>query len=845
MATRLQALGKLEVEADAVRACWHCGSPLAPGADLRAALDGAERAFCCRGCLAVANTIAAAGLGRYYAVRAMPGRAPAASAVAPVAWDRAARAAGLVVDLGDDRREASLLLDGLECGACVWLVESWLARTPGVVEARVNAATRRAHVAWRPSVTSLDGVVASLDAIGYGAHPYDPRRREDGARRERRDRLLRTGVALLGMMQVMMFALPGYLGIDAPSPAEQRLIDWASLVITIPVLAWAGAPFFAGAWRDLARHRLGMDVPIALGLGAAFGASAWSTLGAGGPVYYDSVTMFVALVSVARYVELVLRQRAGEAIERAARALPPTAERLRGTDGAATVAGGANALAPGDRVLVRAGAALPADGVVVEGRGDIEEAMLTGESAPRPRAAGDRVLAGSIALSGPLVVRVTAAGAATELAAILRMVDRAAATRPRAARLADRAAGVFVVMLVLLAAATAAAWLAIDPARALPITFALLVVSCPCALSLATPAAYAAAAAALARRRLVFARPDALETLASVTHLVFDKTGTLTAGAHSLTDLRCFGALDRDAVLARAAALEASSGHALARAFADIAPAGTRLRAETVREVAGQGVEGRVDGRRMRIGRVAFVADLAGAPPAALSAWEEGVGERASVVALGDEHGFLAAFALGDSLRREARDTVRRLADLGVETSVLSGDRMAAVAGYARQAGIASARGELTPEDKRAAIEALQAQGAVVAMAGDGVNDAPALARADVSLSLAGATPIAQWTADAVALGDDLGAFADAIAHARRTRRVVRQNLGWALAYNMVAIPAAALGFVTPLVAAIGMSVSSLVVVVNASRLTRHAGGQPPEAPAAPLGRADVAPRAA
>ena len=761
-------------------------------------------------------TIAGAGLDRYYATRVAVPAAPRGDDALPADWNAAA--AAVVRERADGAHEVSLILDGLTCGACAWLCERWLATRPGVVDARVNYTTRRAEVAWRDGASTLEALVAAVAAIGYRAHPYDPVRREALARVERRALLMRTGIAWLAMMQVMMLALPGYLSDDGVAPHHQRLLDWASLVVTLPSVLYGAWPFFAGAWRDLARRRLGMDIPVALGLGAAFAASATATLGAGGPVYYDAITMFVALLLAARLYELTVRQRAGDAVERAARSAPATAERFEAWPAPATTVVDAASLAVGDIVLVRAGAAIPADGTIVDGEARVEEALLTGESWPRWRRAGDAVLGGAIARDRPLCVRVTAVGDATALAAIHRLVERAAFARPRIARLADRAAGAFVAGLVLIALATAFAWLSIDPSRVVPVLFALLVVSCPCALSLATPTALAAAAGALGRRGVLLVEADALETLARVTHVAFDKTGTLTIGRVSLAATHAVGAMRAEDALAIAAALEARSEHPVARALA-AAHRGPTAAAD-VAHVAGEGVDGVVDGRRWRLGRVPFVAALSGAVPPGLDAFVHAAGARATVVALGDASGFAAAFALGDELAAGAAETVARLHALGVGTSVLSGDRAPAAEAFAQEVGIAAARGDLSPEAKRDAIAARQRDGAVVAMVGDGVNDAPSMARAHVSIALAGATPIAQWTADVVVAGG-LTRIADAIEQARRTLAVVRQNLAWATAYNAVAIPAAALGWVTPPLAAAGMALSSLVVVANAARILR------------------------
>ncbi len=413
-------------------------------------------------------------------------------------------AAGLVGAPVAGECEAALLVEGMHCGACVWLVESWLARQPGIVEARVNFATRRARVRWRGVPADLARVLRDVAAVGYRAYAYDPARREALLRRESRALLVRTGVALLAMMQVMMLATPAYLG-EAIEREYQALLDWASLALTVPVVAYSAWPFFAGAWRSLSAGRPGMDVPVALGVGGAFAASAWATVTGSGHVYYDSVTMFVALLLVARYAELRARGKASAAIEAVARDLPHTADVVR-AGAIETVP--AHELAAGDLVRVAAGATLPADGVVVDGASSVEEALLTGESRPLRKSAGDGVLAGSVNRECPLVVRVTAAGRATTLASLGRMVERAADARPRTVAVAESIATWFVAGLLAVAAGAAFFWWQHDPGRALAVTFAVLVVSCPCALSLATPAALAVAAGTLGRSGVLAVRPN-------------------------------------------------------------------------------------------------------------------------------------------------------------------------------------------------------------------------------------------------------------------------------------------------------------------------------------------------
>jgi P-type Cu2+ transporter len=802
--------------------CFHCGAQCPPRFPWVDTADGRERVFCCAGCLAVTQTIEGAGLDAYYRNR-MTNAAPRAEgedAAALRACAAAEAADGLVRTRGDGAREVALLIDGMTCGACVVLLERWIAKQPGVVDVRVNYATRRARLVYDAAKTTLATIAGATTAIGYRAYPYDPARRETLARRDARSLFARTAIAWLAMMQVMMFAVPVYLADDGVAPEQRALLDWASLALTLPVMLYSAVPFFRGAWRDLRARRAGMDVPVALALGAAFATSAASTLFGGGAVYYDSVTMFVALLLTARYLELAARQRGADAIEALARAMPDVAERLRAWPACADTDTLPSAmLAPGDLVRVRPGATIPADGDIVDGRSLVEEAVLTGESRPRERRCGDAVLAGSVNRDGALIVRVRAAGDATRLAAVARMADAAASARPRVAALADRMAGAFVVGLLLLAAATAAVWLAIEPSRAPAVTFAVLVVSCPCAFSLATPAALTVAAGALARRGVVLARPDAIEALSRVTHVVLDKTGTLTDGHFRLLDVVPCAGVERERALGIAVALEAASEHPVARAICAAAPEGAPAPVATgVLAVPGSGVEGTIDGTRWRIGRPAFVAALSRTP---IDDRDPPAWAGATIVALGNADGIVATLACADAPRGDAAAFVARLRAQGLVAILLSGDRAATVTAIGAALGLADARGDLSPHDKRAAIAALQDDGAIVAMMGDGINDAPALAQAHVSISLASAAPLAQWSADVVVLAPRLTVVADALAQAKRTLAVIRRNLRWALAYNAIAIPAAAFGFVTPLLAAVGMSLSSLVVVAGALVLSR------------------------
>jgi P-type Cu2+ transporter len=704
----------------------------------------------------------------------------------------------------------------VRCSACAWLNERALGHVPGVLSATVNYASHRATVRWDPARARLSAILGAVAAIGYSARPWDPRRAGAALARERRGLLWRLFVAGFGAMQVMMYAFPAYLAGDGEMSADiAGLLRWASLVLTVPVVAYSAAPFFRGALRDARARRAGMDVPIALGVAVGFAASVVATVLGAGEVYFDSVSMFVFLLLGGRYLELVARERAGRALAHLDRLVPELAHRLLDHPRSAqTERVAATRLAPGDLVLVKPGESFPADGVVASGAGPVDEALVSGESAPVAKSPGSTVIGGALNLASPLVVEVRAAGPRTVLASILRLVERAQDERPRLARLADRAAGVFVLSVLALAAAAGIWWGFADPARAVPVVVAVLVATCPCALSLATPVAFTVASGALARRGIVLARAGGLEALARVTDVVFDKTGTLTRGELRLSGVDVLGAVPRERCIAIAAGLEAASEHPVAAALV-AAARGPRPVAGDVRNVPGSGLEGTVEGRTYRIGTRAFVQPL----PAGGDAAEA----KRSAVWLGDDAGLLACFGLADELRPEAAATVAALEAMGIAAHMLSGDGKATCQAAAARAGVRRVRAEADPEAKRDYVQALQRSGRVVAMLGDGVNDAPVLAQADVSFAMGAGARLAQVNADAVMLRAGLGAVPGALSIGRRATRVVRENVIWAFAYNLTVLPLALAGVLSPQAAAIGMSASSLLVILNALRLQRPA----------------------
>ncbi|MDR2679152.1 MAG: cadmium-translocating P-type ATPase [Zoogloeaceae bacterium] len=800
-------------------ACYHCGLPIPEGLDLPVDIKGMRRAMCCAGCQAVAQAIVENGLADYYTSRDALPESPREAAPAILdqlaLFDHEEFQKSFVRALGEGEREASLMLEGITCAACVWLNERHIGQLPGVTGVSVNYATRRARVRWDARRLKLSDILTAIAAIGYRAHPYDATRHEELAKKERRDALWRLWVAGFGMMQVMMYAIPVYLAGEGEMTRDiETLIRWASLLLTLPVVLYSAAPFFRGAWRDLRFCRVGMDVPVALGVGGAFVASVWATLTQGGEVYFDSVAMFVFFLLGGRYLEMNARQKAVSVTEALARLMPAFCQRLPDFPASRQPEQAMAAdLRVGDAVLVRPGETIPADGRVLEGKSRVDEALLTGESRPVGKDINDVVTGGAVNMESPLVIRVEATGEETRLSAIVRLMERAAAEKPGIVQMADRVAQWFVALLLLVAVATAWGWYQVDPAHALWITVSVLVVTCPCALALATPISLTVAAGALARDGLLVTRGHAVETLSHADCFVFDKTGTLTRGEMRLLECRTQDGFEAAAARRLAAALEQSSAHPLAVALRAAADGEALPQAEAVRAEAGLGLEGHIDGVRWRLGRPDFVGgDVVPLP------WAD---SGDTVVALGDATGVRAFFRLGDEIRAEAAGLIRDLQAHGAHVALMSGDAEAVVRRVAATLGITQAQAAMSPQAKREAVAALQREGRIVAMVGDGVNDAPVLAQAQVSVAMGAGAQLARAQADLVLLSENLTALRTGVRRCRFAFAVIRQNLGWSFVYNLVALPLAIAGYVTPWAAGIGMSASSLLVVLNALRIQR------------------------
>jgi P-type Cu2+ transporter len=870
--------------------CFHCGQPLPPDPP-RSRIEGVERAFCCRGCAAAAEWIRSAGLADYYRLRSEAGERVGEEALDYAAWDRedVQREHSRVVD---GRREITLVVDGMRCAACAWLIDRALKQVDGIEEIGANAVTARVRLRWDPARLRLSDALRRLASLGYRPHLAPGEAVEHERQRERRSMLLRLGVAALGTLQAMMFAEALYLDFSNQMPEATRdFFRWIAFLLATPVVFYSGWPFLSGMARELRARHLGMDTLIASSVLLAYLGSLVETLRGGPHVWIDAAVMFVFLLLAARAIETFARQHANAGVDRLARARPALAWRLDAAGRAEQVT--AAELSPGDLLRVGVGEAVAADGELLDA-GEFDEALLSGESRPVHRAAGDTALAGSQCRAGPVRLRVTRTGQDTRLSHLVRLVEEAQGQRPRLARLADGIASRFVVGLLVSAVAVFALWWQIAPERAFEVMLAVLVVSCPCALSLAVPAALAAAHGALARIGVLGLGSDALEHLAGVEVLLLDKTGTLTEGRPRVVGVEAFPALEelgipcrigfsrdshigpvesltksvgaeapptpntepaasadesergslpvslcgsgfsRDShigpvesltksvgaeapptaasgrageaspeqhALALAGALERGSGHPLAEAFPDPG----LLRATELRTEVGRGVAGIIEGQRLRIGRADFAAGR----------------EDDGALWLGDGSIALARFELADRPRPEAAATIAALHALGLSVELASGDGEDAVRDVAQRLGVDVFRARQSPEDKLVRLRELQAQGRRVAMLGDGINDAPVLAGADVSIAMGEGAALAHRAADLVLLGGSLARVPQAIAIARRSRAVIRQNLAWAAAYNLIALPIAATGWVTPWMAAVGMALSSLLVTLNALRLAR------------------------
>ncbi len=807
--------------------CYHCGGDLSSDNLYEATLGGSPRYFCCAGCLAIAQTIHGQGLEAFYARRIPLGQKPDSldqltdqvpdALLAyddPVLMDRFTRASSEY----PGEFETTLRLEKIRCAACVWLNEQHLKRLFGVKDVQINYVTQRATVRFNPKEVHLSKLLHSVEQIGYEAWPFEPSMSADLAKKERRQLLMRLGVAVLGMMQVMMYAWPTYTGADDLLVEQELLLGWTSWALTVPVVLYSAGPMFVVAWHSIRNFpktgMLGMDVPVSLAIALAFIAGTISLVLGVGESYFDSITMFVAFLLGARYLELLARQDAQGGAEALAKQLPATCDRFEDYPNSdVTKSVPVVRCVIGDVLRIAPGDVIPVDGVLLSGEASLNEAILSGESRPVSKKMGDILYAGSHNIVSPIVIRITALGQGTRIAGIASLLDKALLAKPQVVGLAEKWAGYFVVFLMLAAGLTAIAWYFLEPLKAWETAVAVLVASCPCALSLATPAAMAAAQGAITKLGLLVVRGHVMETLAKATDLVIDKTGTLTTGHPELKAVLALRpGYSEEQVLAIAAAMESGQKHPLALAILeaaqkqDIQPV---ILSEAPVSELGKGL-------RSGIYQLGSRQWLNLQP---ISIGQEN--EQASLVYLKDDQGLLAVFALFDTPRPGAIEFIKKVQARGIQVHLLSGDDQQTVAWWAHYFGIKHHLGGALPEDKFSFSETLQEEGKVVWAVGDGVNDAPFLAKANISVAVGSGAPLAQAGADAVLTTESLKPLSQALVLADKTKMIMRQNLIWAFVYNVIAIPVAMMGLVNPWIAGIGMSLSSLAVTLNAWRLRK------------------------
>lgn len=812
------------------KTCFHCGLDVPENLHLTVRYENEDRETCCAGCQAVAQSIIDAGLGSYYKQRtadAQKTELPPQEILDQIRLYDLPEVQSDFVETHGGTREAVLMLGGITCAACVWLIEQQLLRTDGIVRIDLNYSTHRCRVVWDDGKIRLSDILLKIRQTGYTAAPYDAQKIEAANQKERKQYIVRLAVAGLGMMQTMMFALPTYLYGGDIEPDFLQILHWGGFLMVLPVVFYCAVPFYQGTLRDLKNRRVGMDTPITVAIIMTFIAGVYSLVtNAGQGMYFESIAMLLFFLLGGRFMEQIARRKAGDAAERLVKLIPAFCHHMPDyPDTQETCEAAVVKLKAGDIVIVKPGETIPVDGTVLEGSSAVNESMLTGESLPVAKMPSEKVTAGTLNTQSPLIIRTDRTGSSTRLSHIVRLLDRALAQKPRTAELAEQYASTFVFGELLLAVPVFIGWMFYaDAHTALWITVALLVITCPCALSLATPTALAASTGALAREGILISGKQTLETLAQTTDIIFDKTGTLTQGNPTVSHISLSSGTDVAFALAVAQALEQQSEHPLARAILNhrvsdgmIPDIRVGQRLNHVGE--GVGAQLTVNGETQvwALGRAAYVAKIAGEPPQ-----DEQASESGSAVYLGNQLGFQAVFYLQDPLKEGAEEVVRKLKRQHLTLHLLSGDRETAVAETARALGIAHYRAQAMPEDKLEYVKALQKEGKKVLMIGDGINDAPVLAQADTSAAVAGGTDIARDGADIVLLNEDLNTVPHMLAQAGRTRQIIRQNLSWASAYNIIAVPLAVLGYVQPWIAALGMSFSSLVVLGNAMRLHKQ-----------------------
>jgi len=838
--------------------CFHCNLPIVEKQPPRLEVEAQSRVFCCHGCKAVCEVIVSSGNVDYYKHRQGSARTFNSQEL-PELLDKLKlydnekiQREFIRTDKDNNWKEVWLILEEIRCAACMWLNERTLRDLDGILDVQMDYTGQQARVRWDPDKIKLSEILSAITNIGYNAHPFDPSQRESLNKEQKQRSVQRIIFALIMGMAVMQSAIGGYFFGDVNAQGEFplwiKISRWVNVISTFLILAYPGQLFFRSAWRDLKNKSLGMDVPVVIGLSVAWLGSLYSTIRGEGDVYFESIAMFVLFLLIARHIELKSRIESTALLDRAAKIIPQTAKRI-GEVGLEEIP--VIELVEGDKIQLAPGETLPVDGRLLSLKSSFDESLLTGESLPVMHTQGDLVLGGSINIEQVIEVEVQSTKADSTLNEIQQLTQRSTSFRPYYVDIAESVAGKFVAIILLIASATFFFWFWKDGfsnlSNALSHTISVLIVTCPCALALAAPVALSLGAAGLNRLHLLAVKMSSIEKLSHVDTIVFDKTGTLTTGEPTVKLVKTVGIIDRDSCLQIAASMEQGSHHPFAKAIikhhvesscksggvcfpstplrtGDSAQQDCFLSYKTLEQVSGQGIEAVFDKERWRLGNEIFINEFTNGKNInaeqieEIKSWRE---QGYSVLYLANTKGLQALFCIADPLREGIENFLQQADQLDIKRKIiLSGDHQQSVDAIANQLGISEAHGGLSPQEKLQWVRELQEHSKQnIMMLGDGINDAPTLAVADISLTFSEATDLAKNNCDFILLDKDYKHLGKAFTLMRNTRSIILQNLGWAIAYNVLAIPLAAIGWITPWMAAIGMSVSSLLVVLNSLRL--------------------------
>ena len=805
--------------------CYHCGLPVANSdiGQFQTVVLGQQRDMCCPGCLAVSEAIVNNGLEDYYQFRTEPAKKSDDGILTKLdklaLFDDPALQEEFVFDEGK-HKQIQLTLEGITCAACGWLIEKQLSKVDGIKQVAVNVQERRALITWSELEIKLSQILSTLKRIGYEGSPFQPDEHEASYKREQKTFLKKLGLAGIMTMQVMMLMTGLYFDwFGAIELETKQYFHWVALTLTTPVVLYSGSTFYLGAVKAISARTVNMDVPVTIAVFGTYLAGIRSTLLERGDVYFETICMFIFLLLLSRFLEHRSRHRAAQISANMMQHVPVSASKLL-TDGTITDVL-AKRLNIGDVVLVKPGEIIPIDGQVIEGRASVDESMLTGEFNPVSKTQNSVVYGGTVCQDGSLTISVTKTLKHALVNEIVRLQSSAMANKPKAAQLADNFSRYFVVAVLLISACTYGYWSLQGSTEAFWITISVLVATCPCALGLATPSALTCAMAKLNRQGILLKRADALEQVTSITTIALDKTGTLTKGKFTLAQTWFAEGVDAQTMLALAKALESRSEHPIASAFLKSTSPKTaseknakqapddQAEAFTVSQfevTPGGGIAGVINEAKCLMGTALFC-----------NVAPQNVNIDANVF-LTVNGRLLAAFVVSDSLREDTQETLNVLSQTH-ELVVLSGDTQDNVNTVTQSLPIAKSLGGLTPDKKYNAVVEMQHQGKKVMMMGDGINDAPVLASADVAIAVGNATDVAKTAADVILLGDQLLSVPELIETAHKVKQKIRQNIGWAVGYNVLVLPFAVTGLLSPWMAVVGMSLSSIIVVTNSTRL--------------------------